>query len=74
MRSPHRDRQLGLRVLLPQRRAAMRLATLTEWLDTRFHGISSFWLRVAATMAFRKRDLVFIFWSCSERVCFPHPL
>jgi hypothetical protein len=46
--------------ILLQRRAAKRRATLTEWLETRFQGISKFWSRVAATTALRKRDFVFI--------------
>ena len=36
-----RNRQLGSRGFHGQRRAAMRRATLTDWLETRFQGISS---------------------------------
>ncbi|WP_170547955.1 hypothetical protein [Ruegeria atlantica] len=60
-----RNRQLGSRVSHHQPRAARRRATLTELLETRFHGISSFCSLVATSTALRKRDLVFIFVSCS---------
>ncbi len=45
-----------------QRRLAKRRATLTEELETRFHGISGACSRVAATTALRKRDLTFMFF------------
>ena len=59
------SRQLGSWGLHDQRRAAMRRATLTEWLEIRFHGISNSCFLVAATTALRKRDFVFISLPCS---------
>ncbi|KIC46866.1 hypothetical protein RA28_03790 [Ruegeria sp. ANG-S4] len=44
-----------------QLRSARRRATLTEWLETRFHGISGSCACTAATTAFKKRDFGFIF-------------
>ena len=67
----HLSRQLGPKTFA-QRRVANRRATLTEVLETRFHGISGACSRVAATTALKKRDLTFmslflLVLGCSSR-------
>ncbi|CUH46108.1 hypothetical protein RUA4292_00272 [Ruegeria atlantica] len=56
---------LGTGSLVPwafgQRWRAKRRATLTELLETRFHGISGACSLVAARTALRKRNLTFMF-------------
>ncbi|WP_188127764.1 hypothetical protein [Ruegeria intermedia] len=51
---------------------ARRRATLTDLLDTRFQGISSFGFEVAAMTPRRKRD--FDFMSHPARFCGDYPI